>query len=233
MATPFIISITGAYSGSGKTSFAERLLARLEGNWGAIKYTKTAFYTSITDAMDMINQNDKDTARLLHGGAKRVLWVQSPFQGLKDALDLALGSLPDLDGIVIEGNSPIEFFDPDIIIFIFGKDPLRIKESAKNALEKSSLVICQKKATSLPHGKKTCHGSLHSKEGMDRCVEMVLDEVKVKKIEKRLMQASTDGRIPCALARRIAEELNVAYKDVGEAANRLKIKIIDCQLGCF
>ncbi len=233
MTRPLIISITGAHSGSGKTSFAEKLLARLEGNWGAIKYTKTAFYTSITDSMDVINQPNKDTARLLHAGAKQVLWVQSPFEDLRDALDYALGSLSDLDGIIVEGNSPIEFLDPNIIIFIFGRDPSRIKESARNALEKSSIVVYQKKASYRPRGKKSCCGSLQRKEGMDECMEIIMDELKVKKIEKRLTESSTDGRIPCALARSIAEELNASYKDVGEAANRLKIKIKDCQLGCF
>lgn len=54
-----------------------------------------------------------------------------------------------------------------------------------------------------------------------------------EQLKKKLREASVDGRITCAVARKIAEELGVAHKDVGAAANELKIRIKDCQLGCF
>ncbi len=54
--------------------------------------------------------------------------------------------------------------------------------------------------------------------------ERILKEVKKKAI---------DGRLPCAIARKIAEDLGVSYRDVGEAADSLQIKITNCQLGCF
>jgi hypothetical protein len=47
------------------------------------------------------------------------------------------------------------------------------------------------------------------------------------------MEKSTDGRITCAAACRIADELGVPRKEVGRAADRAGIKIKDCQLGCF
>jgi LAO/AO transport system kinase len=39
--------------------------------------------------------------------------------------------------------------------------------------------------------------------------------------------------IPCPVLRKIAEELDVPYKEAGEAANEMKIKIKNCDLGCF
>lgn len=54
-----------------------------------------------------------------------------------------------------------------------------------------------------------------------------------KEIEKALQNYVSDGKITCAIARKIAEDLKVPYKEVGEAANRLGIRIKDCQLGCF
>lgn len=45
--------------------------------------------------------------------------------------------------------------------------------------------------------------------------------------------AGEDKRLPCAKAMKIAEELGVAPKRVGEAADELKVKIGACQLGCF
>jgi len=52
-----------------------------------------------------------------------------------------------------------------------------------------------------------------------------LKQVMLKKVD--------DGKLPCAEARKIAEELKISYKDVGDAANELGIKIKNCQLGCF
>ncbi|MDP2168759.1 MAG: hypothetical protein Q8J64_10565 [Thermodesulfovibrionales bacterium] len=53
------------------------------------------------------------------------------------------------------------------------------------------------------------------------------------KIKKELVERASGGKITCAVARKIAEELGAHYKEVGRAANELGIKIQDCQLGCF
>ena len=44
---------------------------------------------------------------------------------------------------------------------------------------------------------------------------------------------SGDNHLPCARALGIARRMNISPGDIGEAANRLDIRIIDCQLGCF
>ncbi len=53
------------------------------------------------------------------------------------------------------------------------------------------------------------------------------------RLEDEIKKKAIEGRLPCAIARMIAENLNVSYKTVGKAADRLKIKITNCQLGCF
>lgn len=53
------------------------------------------------------------------------------------------------------------------------------------------------------------------------------------KIIEEIKKKTSDGRLPCIIARKIAEDLGVSYKDVGEAANSLHVKITNCQLGCF
>jgi len=52
-------------------------------------------------------------------------------------------------------------------------------------------------------------------------------------LEQRMMAAARDGKISCAMAFRIAKETNVSIKRVGKLADKLKIKIRTCQLGCF
>jgi hypothetical protein len=49
----------------------------------------------------------------------------------------------------------------------------------------------------------------------------------------RIRAAAPDGKMPCAVACRLAEELGLSRLDLGELLNELKIKIIQCQLGCF
>jgi hypothetical protein len=58
---------------------------------------------------------------------------------------------------------------------------------------------------------------------------MVMNEKIKEEIQKRIK----DNRLPCAVARKIAADLNVPYKEVGNAANELKVKITSCELGCF
>jgi hypothetical protein len=54
-----------------------------------------------------------------------------------------------------------------------------------------------------------------------------------KALEDEIKASLVNGKLPCAVAFRIAKKLKVAPKDVGNAANELKIKIASCQLGCF
>jgi len=56
---------------------------------------------------------------------------------------------------------------------------------------------------------------------------------KKKNLEDRIIKAATEGRIPCALLRKIAEETKTTYKIAGKTADELKIKINNCDLGCF
>ncbi|MBC7247449.1 MAG: hypothetical protein H5T73_06695 [Actinobacteria bacterium] len=56
-------------------------------------------------------------------------------------------------------------------------------------------------------------------------------------VDDRVLQAvrerAEEGRIPCAIALELAEELGVPPLEVGKAANALNVKIVQCSLGCF
>ena len=52
-------------------------------------------------------------------------------------------------------------------------------------------------------------------------------------VKTRIRAAAPEGKIPCATAFRLAEELGISRKDLGNLLNELRIKIIQCQLGCF
>ncbi len=67
---------------------------------------------------------------------------------------------------------------------------------------------------------------------MSQRIDKLRSETKDKIIEE-IKKKAVDGRLQCIIARKIAEELGVSYKDVGEVADSLHIKITNCQLGCF
>ena len=53
-------------------------------------------------------------------------------------------------------------------------------------------------------------------------------------IEERLQAVITEeGGLTCARASRLAEEMGVAPRLVGETATAMGLKITNCQLGCF
>ena len=53
------------------------------------------------------------------------------------------------------------------------------------------------------------------------------------RLEAEVRASLVDGRLTCPTAFDIASRLKVRRRIVGDTANDLHIRIIDCQLGCF
>ncbi len=74
---------------------------------------------------------------------------------LKDILPLAVERLSDHKGIVVEGNSAIEFLRPDIVIFVFGRGSESLKKSAVNVLNMADIILfLEEPRTDLPEKAK-------------------------------------------------------------------------------
>jgi len=54
-----------------------------------------------------------------------------------------------------------------------------------------------------------------------------------EELRDKIRAAAPEGKIPCAAAFRLAEDLKISRKELGDLLNDLRIKIIQCQLGCF
>jgi len=54
-----------------------------------------------------------------------------------------------------------------------------------------------------------------------------------KKLEKAILEKSKDGRLPCAVCFKIADDFGIPKKELTKILNEMKIKISQCQLGCF
>lgn len=147
---PFkIISVTGAHSMVGKTTLCSILLRGL-GGFGAIKFTKTSLYASIVDDVNILNQKGKDTALFLESGAERVLWIKSPYNELKNVLEIAISRMTDLKGVIIEGNSPVDFLNPHLVVFITVPKG-EIKPSAVEVSKKADIIIINSEKQAKEH----------------------------------------------------------------------------------
>ena len=54
-----------------------------------------------------------------------------------------------------------------------------------------------------------------------------------KKLEETILKKSKAGKLPCAVSFKIAEDFGMSKRGMGKILNEMKIKISQCQLGCF
>jgi hypothetical protein len=54
-----------------------------------------------------------------------------------------------------------------------------------------------------------------------------------EEIKAKIRAAAPEGKIPCAAAFNLAQDLGISRQEMGELLNELHIKITQCQLGCF
>jgi len=53
------------------------------------------------------------------------------------------------------------------------------------------------------------------------------------KVAEEIRKRAANGRLSCTAARKIAQDLSVSFREIGRTADQLKVKITDCELGCF
>ena len=52
-------------------------------------------------------------------------------------------------------------------------------------------------------------------------------------LEEKVVSSLVDDQLPCAVAFKIDRELKISPREVGKTADKLGIRIVNCQLGCF
>jgi hypothetical protein len=57
--------------------------------------------------------------------------------------------------------------------------------------------------------------------------------VDLKRIEEAVREKAKDGKLPCAVCFKIAEDFGISNQEMGKILNEMKVKISHCQLGCF
>jgi len=54
-----------------------------------------------------------------------------------------------------------------------------------------------------------------------------------KRLEETILEKSKGGKLLCAMCFKIAEDFGISKKEMGKILNEMKVKIGQCQLGCF
>jgi hypothetical protein len=89
----------------------------------------------------IINKAGTDTARVVDHGADKVMLLESPAAELPTAYQLARNLLDDdIERLFIEGNTIINFLNPDLIFYLDNKDEAE-KNSAKMVKNRANIKI--------------------------------------------------------------------------------------------
>ena len=138
-----MIGVSASASKAGKTTLISLMLKDSYPKTGVIK-------TSINNDLDqykvindpkVINQAGTDTARVVEHGADKVILLESPAAELPSAYQLAKNLLDDdIERLFIEGNTIINFLNPDLIFYLENKEEPE-KESAKMVKNRANIKI--------------------------------------------------------------------------------------------
>lgn len=252
-----IITVSGASKDVGKSSLAAFLASRCRACAGV----KVSLHEErppgavILEEDEVPARPDTDTGRLRLAGAFPVLWVRSTQEDLERDLAAALSRLV-APVIVMEGNSVLRYLEPHFAVFVMPPTFDGFKPSAREALKKAHTVVVNgdervegREALELerkikeinPRAKVVMTAELGRETAwelvLSRAVGRIGGELMSAEVDDRVLQAvrekAEEGRIPCAVALKLAEELKVPPLEVGKAANALNVKIVRCSLGCF
>jgi molybdopterin-guanine dinucleotide biosynthesis protein len=151
---PLIVGVGGFTSEVGKTTLVCDLLRAFPG-WEAIKTTRGHYRSCgkdpqaccvshlladepvIRSGRELTYEPGKDTGRYWDAGAANVHWLIATDDQVAGGIKQALARV-EAPAVFVEGNSFTQTIDPDFFIMVARADDLKIKKSAKRALNRVS-----------------------------------------------------------------------------------------------
>jgi hypothetical protein len=157
--------VIGGHSRSvGKTSVVAGLISALrEFDWTAVKITQYGHGVcsangepcdcatddhswAISDEHDQAGASD--TSRFLLAGATRALWVRTEQGRLAEAMPALRQRLEGARNVIVESNSVLKFFHPDLYLTVLDPATADFKSSAREFLDRADGVILHETAES-------------------------------------------------------------------------------------
>ena len=157
MTTPIIVAVSGLSSNTGKTTLACELIRRLPG-WEAIKLTRGHYRSCGKDpsgccVSDLLSdeplirsgretnyERGKDTGRFWDAGATNVHWVIAGEEQVEAGVTGALSRVKS-EGVIIEGNSFLDYLEADFAIMCARAGENKIKTSARRTLARADALF--------------------------------------------------------------------------------------------
>jgi molybdopterin-guanine dinucleotide biosynthesis protein len=151
--SPTIVAVSGLSSNTGKTTLVCELLKRLPG-WEAIKLTRGHYRSCgkdpsgccvsellrdeplIRSGREENYEAGKDTGRFWDAGAANVHWVIVGEDQVEDGIKQALSRV-SASGVVVEGNSFLDYVTADLSIVCARAGENKMKASARRTLAKA------------------------------------------------------------------------------------------------
>ncbi len=153
---PAIVAVSGLSSNTGKTTLACELFQRLS-QWEAIKITRGHYRSCGKDPIgccvsDLLREQPlirsgreanyefgKDTGRFWDAGAVNVHWVIVDENQVEAGINEALSRVKSA-GVIVEGNSFLEYVEPDFAIMCARAGENKLKSSARRNLQKADAL---------------------------------------------------------------------------------------------
>ena len=152
------IVVIGGHSRSvGKTSVVAGLISALrEYEWTAVKITQYGHGVCSANGTpcdcatpdhawaiseDKDHQGESDTSRFLVAGAVRSLWVRTEQGRLAEAIPSLRQRLNRSSHVIMESNSVLKFFRPDLYLTVLDPETQDFKSSAREFLDRANAVI--------------------------------------------------------------------------------------------
>lgn len=156
-----MVVVGGNSHGIGKTSVVAGIIAALpHRNWLAIKLTQLGYDTASgeqsgegrahhhgagTRAFAIREERDRsgttDTSRYLAAGAERALWITVPQGTMENALPEILRAVEGRENLIMESNSILRFFEPNVYLSVLDPSTSDFKASAREYLDRADALL--------------------------------------------------------------------------------------------
>lgn len=145
-----MLVVVGGHSRNiGKTSVVAGLIRELpEACWTALKITQHGHGPCPGDAQPPYTLTEEtgrhgsgDSARYLAAGARRSYWLRTATGRLGDAVPAILGILDGSLNAILESNSVLQFFQPDLYLLVLDFSAPDFKESARRYFHRTDALV--------------------------------------------------------------------------------------------
>jgi hypothetical protein len=152
-----LLAVGGHTRNIGKTSVVESLIAALPHyNWTAIKITQHGhgICSAVGEPCDCAIEYDHpyaiseetapgptDSGRFLAAGARRSLWLRTAVGQLGNAVPVIREIIASSENTIVESNSILQFWKPDLYIVVLDFATADFKDSALRYLDRADCIV--------------------------------------------------------------------------------------------